>query len=344
MATALACWSPSTGRRDATGRPARRDPEGLDYETLGYDIGAVLARLSHILFLRLGMFADPDLALTTEGVPSDLGSGPSTSARPGGWRPGRSATGTRCASSSTTLRCLPRRLRRRGQVRVVPATSTPRTSGSRPTTPSMTPRSRPCWTGSSPTRFALHRHRQLHPVRARRAADRALDRGLSSTRRRDTSTTPSSAAGRPTCGHCWSCPAGRGRTPYASSLPSCCWHKPARRPSAWLLGSPPALTPLPPGRYPECCAVGLHVLRQSRRMLVLFISQVFQEARALRGIAIQGPEAYRHEPIHPSEFPLHDVQHQQYPPPRRRRRSRSTTSVRRTTSSPRSTRPSLQRR
>ena len=48
------------------------DPEGLDYETLGYDIGAVLARLSHIPFLGLGMFADPQLALTAEGMPSDL--------------------------------------------------------------------------------------------------------------------------------------------------------------------------------------------------------------------------------------------------------------------------------
>ncbi len=50
----------------------RADPSGLDWETLGYNLGWVLGSLSSIPFLRFGMFADADLTVTTDGMPTDL--------------------------------------------------------------------------------------------------------------------------------------------------------------------------------------------------------------------------------------------------------------------------------
>ena len=48
------------------------DPPELDYETLGLNLGWVLGVMSGIPFIRMGMFADPELSLTMEGMPSDL--------------------------------------------------------------------------------------------------------------------------------------------------------------------------------------------------------------------------------------------------------------------------------
>jgi aminoglycoside phosphotransferase (APT) family kinase protein len=42
------------------------------YETLGINLGWVLGSLSSIPYLRPGMFADADLSLSTDGMPSDL--------------------------------------------------------------------------------------------------------------------------------------------------------------------------------------------------------------------------------------------------------------------------------
>lgn len=50
----------------------RADPPGLDWETLGYNLGGVLGSLSGIPFLRFGMFADADLTLAPAGAPTDL--------------------------------------------------------------------------------------------------------------------------------------------------------------------------------------------------------------------------------------------------------------------------------
>lgn len=50
----------------------RADPPTLDWEALGYNLGWVLGSLSSIPFLRCGRFADADLTLTTDGMPTDL--------------------------------------------------------------------------------------------------------------------------------------------------------------------------------------------------------------------------------------------------------------------------------
>lgn len=50
----------------------REDPPTLDWETLGYNLGGVLGALSGIPFLRYGAFADADLTLTSERMPTDL--------------------------------------------------------------------------------------------------------------------------------------------------------------------------------------------------------------------------------------------------------------------------------
>lgn len=50
----------------------RADPPGLDWETLGHNLGWALGSLSSIPFLRFGMFADADLTVTTDGMPADL--------------------------------------------------------------------------------------------------------------------------------------------------------------------------------------------------------------------------------------------------------------------------------
>lgn len=50
----------------------RADPPGLDWETLGYNLGGVLGSLSSIPFLRFGLFADADLTITSDGAPTDL--------------------------------------------------------------------------------------------------------------------------------------------------------------------------------------------------------------------------------------------------------------------------------
>ncbi len=50
----------------------RADRSGLDWETLGYNLGWVLGSLSSIPFLRFGMFADADLTVTTDGMPTAL--------------------------------------------------------------------------------------------------------------------------------------------------------------------------------------------------------------------------------------------------------------------------------
>lgn len=46
--------------------------ESTVWETLGYNLGWVLGCLSSIPFLRFGRFANADLALTTDGMPTDL--------------------------------------------------------------------------------------------------------------------------------------------------------------------------------------------------------------------------------------------------------------------------------
>lgn len=48
------------------------NPAWLDWETLGLNLGWILGCLSRIPFVRFGQFADADLTLTSEGVPTDL--------------------------------------------------------------------------------------------------------------------------------------------------------------------------------------------------------------------------------------------------------------------------------
>jgi aminoglycoside phosphotransferase (APT) family kinase protein len=53
-------------------RVLRADPPELDWETLGYNLGRVLGRLSGIPFLRFGTFADADLRIASHQLPPDL--------------------------------------------------------------------------------------------------------------------------------------------------------------------------------------------------------------------------------------------------------------------------------
>ncbi len=50
----------------------RNDPDALDWETLGYNLGWVLGSLSGIPFLRSGSFVDSDLSLSRQPMPADL--------------------------------------------------------------------------------------------------------------------------------------------------------------------------------------------------------------------------------------------------------------------------------
>jgi aminoglycoside phosphotransferase (APT) family kinase protein len=50
----------------------RLDPPGLDWETLGYNLGWVMGSLSSIPFLHPGSFVDAQLTLDASGLPSDL--------------------------------------------------------------------------------------------------------------------------------------------------------------------------------------------------------------------------------------------------------------------------------
>lgn len=53
-------------------RVLRADPPGLDWETLGCNLGWVLGCLSGIPFLRFGQFADAGLRIASGQLPSDL--------------------------------------------------------------------------------------------------------------------------------------------------------------------------------------------------------------------------------------------------------------------------------
>jgi aminoglycoside phosphotransferase (APT) family kinase protein len=53
-------------------RVLRADPPGLDWATLGHNVGRVLGCLSGIPFLRFGQFADADLRIASGQLPSDL--------------------------------------------------------------------------------------------------------------------------------------------------------------------------------------------------------------------------------------------------------------------------------
>jgi aminoglycoside phosphotransferase (APT) family kinase protein len=50
----------------------REPPEGLDWETLGLELGRNLAMLSCVPFLDSGFFTDKELTVSTDGLPHDL--------------------------------------------------------------------------------------------------------------------------------------------------------------------------------------------------------------------------------------------------------------------------------
>jgi hypothetical protein len=61
-------YLPSVRLEDVLAAP----PDDLDWEALGLQLGWVLGGLSHIPFVRQGMFVDADLFVSTDDMPTDL--------------------------------------------------------------------------------------------------------------------------------------------------------------------------------------------------------------------------------------------------------------------------------
>ncbi len=246
----------------------RADPPGLDWETLGLNLGWVLGSLSSIPFLRFGMFADADLTIARAGMSTDLAA----------WAQHFRDTGRLAAWAEPDWHKLQGLIDiaertlddRQNETRVVLAHSdfNPKNILIDPTDCGIV--------GVLDWEFAhagsIHTDlRQLHPVRARRPVGGPADRGF-----RGPGAGPHQRAGR---ARACDGSLGTGRTGWRHSLQrctgswrrNCCWRRRANRACGPGRGTLLALTPRERTPYPSGCALGLRDLRPSRLVLVLLI-------------------------------------------------------------------------